>query len=138
MYLKPYNNIILFDGVCNLCNESVKFIIKKDKKAHFKFTSLQSEMGQTLIKSCQNDLDSTKQQSVILIKNNKAYTHSTAALLIAKHLSFPWNLLYAGILIPKFIRDGIYNIIAKNRYKWFGKVSDACLLPNKEFNSRFL
>ncbi|MFT3948530.1 MAG: thiol-disulfide oxidoreductase DCC family protein [Agriterribacter sp.] len=129
------NPIILFDGVCNLCNSSIQFVLKKDKKKQFYFTSLQSNAGQQLLK--QYRLSPGKFDSFILIENNKAYTRSTAALRVVKRLSGLWPLLYIFIIIPPFIRNAVYDWVARNRYKWFGK-SESCMLPTPELNARFL
>ena len=127
--------IVLFDGVCNLCNGAVQFIIRHDKKNIFMFASLQSEVGRKILEQYNFPLDELN--SFILIENNKAYTRSTGALRIAKKLNGLWPLLYGFIIIPKFIRDSIYNWVAGNRYKWFGK-KDACMIPTPELKARFL
>ena len=129
------NSIILFDGVCNLCNGAVQFVIKRDKKNYFTFASLQSQQGQKLLQ--QFNLPATDFNSFILIENNKVFTRSAAALKVAKNLSSLWPGLYGFMIIPKFIRDGVYNIIEKNRYKWFGK-KNACMIPTPELKARFL
>jgi predicted DCC family thiol-disulfide oxidoreductase YuxK len=126
--------VILFDGVCNLCNHSVQFIIKRDKEGKFQFTSLQGETGLRLREKYKlND----KIDSIVLIENNRYFTESTAALKIAKHLDGFWKCLYILWIVPRPIRNFIYRYIAKNRYKWFGK-NDACMLPTKEIKERFL
>jgi predicted DCC family thiol-disulfide oxidoreductase YuxK len=127
--------IVLFDGVCNLCNGAVQFIIRHDKKNIFMFASLQSEVGRKILEQYNFPLDELN--SFILIENNKAYTRSTGALRVAKKLNGLWPLLYGFIIIPKFIRDSIYNRVAGNRYKWFGK-KDACMIPTPELKARFL
>jgi len=127
--------IVLFDGVCNLCNGAVQFIIRHDKKNIFMFASLQSEVGRKILEQYNFPLDELN--SFILIENNKAYTRSTGALRVAKKLNGLWPLLYGFIIIPKFIRDSIYNWVAENRYKWFGK-KDACMIPTPELKARFL
>lgn len=127
--------IVLFDGVCNFCNSSVNFIIEHDKKGKFKFAPLQSEIGQAYVKKF--TLDSPGIDSVILIEDGKAYTHSTAALKIAKGIGGIWSLGYAGIVIPAGIRDIFYKWFARNRYRFFGK-KDACMIPTPEVRSRFL
>lgn len=124
--------IILFDGICNFCDASVQFIMKRDKGA-FKFTSLQSDIGQELV--ARHKLQGI--DSLVLIEDDKAYTRSTAALRIAKRLKGLWAALYIGIIIPKPLRDPLYDLFAKNRYRWFGK-KDACMLPTKEERARFL
>ncbi len=127
--------ILLFDGVCNLCNGFIQFIIKRDKEAVFRFASLQSSVGQTLLKDYHLPTDSV--DTVVLIEDRKSYTRSTVPLRIAKRLGGLWSLLYVFILIPPPIRDFIYNWIAKNRYKWFGK-EDQCMIPTPDLKKRFL
>lgn len=134
MNTQPYK-IVLFDGVCNLCNNSVQFIIKRDPKDRFRFAALQEEAGLALVSQYQ--IDTSKVDSIVLIDNGKAYVKSTAALRIAKNLKGPWPLLYAFIIIPNFMRNWGYDFIAKNRYKWYGK-KDACMIPTPELKSKFL
>ncbi|MCO5240393.1 MAG: thiol-disulfide oxidoreductase DCC family protein [Chitinophagaceae bacterium] len=129
------NPVILFDGVCNLCNNSVQFVIKKDKKKTFYFTSLQSNTGQQLLELYR--LSPGRFDSFVLIENKKAYTKSTAALRVVRRLEGLWILLYALIIIPPFIRDAVYDWVARNRYQWFGK-SESCMLPTPELKGRFL
>ena len=125
--------IILFDGDCNFCDASVQFIIKRDSKAYFQFASIQSEIGQSYVEQFQlQSID-----SMIVVKNNRAYTKSTAALIIAKQFSGMWKLLLLAKIIPLPIRDKLYDYVAKNRYKWFGK-KEVCHLPTKEERERFL
>jgi len=130
------NPVIFFDGVCNLCNSSVQFIIRHDPKERFRFAALQSDAGKKAVAAL-----STQQHqlpdSIILLQNGKYYTKSTAALLIARQLSGLLPLLYAGIVLPSFIRDSIYNVVAKNRYKWFGKQNE-CMMPTATLKQRFL
>ena len=127
--------IILFDGVCNFCDASVQFIIKRDPAAHFLFTSLQSEKGLELTKkyAISEDVD-----SLVLIENGKAFTKSSAALRIAKKLDGLWHLFFVFILVPRRIRDIFYDYFATNRYKWFGQKEDACMLPSPEQRKRFI
>lgn len=127
--------IVLFDGECNFCDANVQFIIKRDPVGHFYFTSLQSEKGQTLIEkySIPREID-----SLVLIENGQAYVKSTAALRIAKKLDGLWHLLFLLILIPRKLRDRVYDFIAQNRFKWFGKKEDSCALPSPEVRKRFL
>lgn len=127
--------IILFDGVCNLCNSSVQLVIKNDKQAYFSFASLQGEYGQAFLK--EQKLDTDQYDSFILRENGKVYTESTAALRVAKRMGFPFVLTYPLIIVPKFIRDAVYSFIAKNRYKWFGK-KDSCMIPSPELKNRFI
>jgi predicted DCC family thiol-disulfide oxidoreductase YuxK len=129
------NSIILFDGICNVCSGAVQFVIKRDKKNHFRFASLQSPEGQKLLKF--NELPANDFNSFILIEDEKVYTKSTGALRVTKNLSGLWPLLYGFIIVPKFLRDSIYDLIAKNRYKWFGK-KDSCMIPTPEVRAKFL
>ncbi|MFM9945210.1 MAG: thiol-disulfide oxidoreductase DCC family protein [Bacteroidia bacterium] len=127
------NNIVLFDGVCNFCNSSINFIIRNDKKGYFKFAPLQSELAQKLV----GDKTKPVPESVILIENGKLYDRSSAALRIAKKLDGLWPIFYIFIIIPKPIRDMVYNFIGRNRYKWFGK-TETCMIPSPEVKGRFL
>ena len=128
--------IILFDGVCNLCNSSVQFVIKRDKKDIFRYAALQSEIGQELVN--QRQIDTSKVDSIILIEPGVAYyTKSDAALEIAQDLGGLWKLTAVFTWIPTSIRNSIYNLVAKNRYKWFGK-QDACMIPTPELKAKFL
>ena len=127
--------IILFDGVCNLCTSSVQFIIRNDLKQHFRFASQQSDIGKKLL--TKNYIDINKTNSLVLIDQGKVYQKSTGALRIAKQLSFGWSLLYVFILVPPFIRNPIYDFIAANRYKWFGK-KEACWIPTPALKNLFL
>jgi len=129
------HQIILFDGVCNLCNGAVQFIIKRDSKDTFRFAALQSETGQRLLAIHQ--LDFIHIDSIVLIKNEKAFIKSSAAFHIAKELSGIWKLAYYYRVIPKFIRDAIYDAIARNRYSWFGK-KDQCMVPTVALKKKFL
>lgn len=125
----------MFDGVCNFCSGSVNFIIERDRQNRFKFAPLQSEIGERLLR--EHGIDKEKTDSVILIDDGKAFTHSTAALKIAKHLSGIWSWFYFFIVVPKPVRDFFYKWIAKNRYRLFGKM-DACMMPTPEIRKKFL
>lgn len=129
--------LILFDGVCNLCNSSVLYVITRDKKNRFLFAPLQSEIGAQLINEF--NIDTVKTDSILLYDPNKhkIYIKSTAALYIARQLSFPTILLSVFIVIPTPIRNWVYNYIAKNRYKWFGR-KDACMIPTPELQAKFI
>ena len=127
--------VILFDGICNLCNRAVQFIIKRDKKKQFLFASLQGEAGKRLLK--QFDLPHNILNSFVLVEGHKVYTRSTATLRVAKRLNGGWKLLYGLIITPRFLRDAVYNIISRNRYKWFGKRNE-CMIPTPELKNRFL
>jgi len=126
--------LILFDGECHFCDSSVQFIMKRDQHVQFSFVSLQSDIGQKLLAEYQlaDNLD-----SMVLIEEGKAFIKSTAALRIAKHLDGLWKWGYIFILVPSFIRDIFYKIIAKNRYKWFGR-KESCEIPSPEVRKRFL
>lgn len=127
--------IILFDGICNLCSGSVQFVIKRDPAAYFKFASLQSAFGQQQLQKF--GLDRESFQSIILIRGNHYDQRSNAALEIARKLKGGWPLLYGFKILPRFLRDSVYNLISRNRYKLFGK-KDACWIPTPELKSRFL
>lgn len=127
--------IILFDGVCNLCNFSVRTIIKYDKKRIFRFASLQSEFAKELLKK--NDKSNNDFDSVILIDNRTVYEKSSAFFEIIKYLGFPLNMLYPCKVIPNSLLDKIYDFIANKRYKWFGKRNE-CMIPTPELKSLFL
>ena len=127
--------IILFDGVCNLCNGAVQFIIERDKKQHFRFASLQSKIGQEYQQKAGLAID--KIDTILLVENGKIYQKSTAALRIARHLDGLWSVLYVFIIVPPFIRNAVYDFIAKNRYKWFGK-QDSCWMPTPDLKKLFL
>jgi len=127
--------IILFDGVCNLCNSSVTFVIQRDKKDLFRFAALQEEPGKSLLEK--HNIDTSQTDSIILLDGNKAYTKSTAALKIAKDLGGAYPLLYGFMIVPNFIRNWVYDYIAKNRYKWFGK-KESCMIPTPELRNKFL
>ena len=128
-------SIILFDGVCNLCNASVNFVIRHDRKAQFLFASFQSDTAKEIL--LKFDLKNLNIDTVILVENDKIYDKSTAALKIAKHLDGGFNLFYGFVIIPKFLRDWIYNIVANHRYQWFGK-KESCIIPSPEIKNRFL
>lgn len=128
--------VILFDGVCNLCNASVQLVIKNDPGAYFHFASLQSDAGFALLKKY--DLPAlASPESLVLIEDNKAYQYSTAALRIARQLKSWHRFLYAFIIVPAFLRNAVYKFIARNRYKWWGK-QDSCWLPTPDLKDRFL
>jgi predicted DCC family thiol-disulfide oxidoreductase YuxK len=127
--------VILFDGVCNLCNGLVQFVIARDPAARFAFASLQSNAASKL-------LDRHRQttplpDSIVLVDGDRVFTRSSAALRIARGLGFPWMLAYAGIVVPKPLRDAVYDRVARNRYRWFGK-RDVCMVPTPELRGRFL
>ncbi|MCK0158198.1 thiol-disulfide oxidoreductase DCC family protein [Cellulophaga sp. F20128] len=128
--------IILFDGVCNLCDNAVQFIIKHDKKDSFRFATLQGDTGQKFISD--RNIDTTQVDSIILIEPGVAYyTKAEAALKIGKHFGGIWQLLWIFEQLPSSFNDFIYDYIAKNRYKWYGK-KEACMIPTPELKAKFL
>ena len=127
--------IVYFDGVCNLCTSAVQFILKHDKKQQFIFATLTSHAGINAIKQVSKTED--KIESVILCYRGRYYTKSSAVLLSFKLLGGAWQLLYPLILIPSFIRNAVYDIVGRNRYKWFGKRKD-CTIPSSENMKRFV
>jgi predicted DCC family thiol-disulfide oxidoreductase YuxK len=129
------NPVILFDGVCNFCNYWVNFAIKRDRKRKLRFTPLQGQTAKSLLPEYKINPGSLS--TVILVDNGKVYTQSSAAIRVCKYLDGGWKLFYGLIIIPKFIRDFFYNIIARNRYKWFGK-KESCMIPTAEVRERFL
>lgn len=128
------SKLILFDGVCNLCNGFVQFVIKNDKKKLFKFGSLQSANSKSILLNLGVEQNL---KTVILIADGVAYFKSDAALQILKQLKFPFKILYIFIIVPRFIRNWVYDFIAKNRYKFFGK-KDTCMVPSQELKERFI
>ncbi len=127
--------ILLFDGVCNLCNGFVQFIIRQDPRAKFRFAALQSETGQELLRKAR--ISTTELSTVVLWENGKFYTHSDVPLRVVWHLGGWWIFFTVFKIIPKSLRDTIYEWIAKNRYRWFGK-KESCMLPTPELKARFL
>jgi predicted DCC family thiol-disulfide oxidoreductase YuxK len=127
--------IILFDGVCHFCDGAVQFIIKRDPDARFLFAPLQSSYGQDFLR--QQGLPTDTFSSMMYIKGDRVYTKSTAALKIVRELNGFWPLIYIFILIPNPLRDAVYERIAQNRYKWFGK-KDTCTIPSPDIRKRFL
>jgi|SRR6187200_237047 predicted DCC family thiol-disulfide oxidoreductase YuxK len=127
--------IILFDGVCNFCNGSVNFLIRQDKKNVFRFAALQSQTAQKLL--AQYKKQKKGFESFVLMQDGKAYEKSSAALKVLKKLPWYWKWAQVFWIVPKFIRDGVYDVIARNRYKWFGK-KEECMIPTSEVRNRFL
>ncbi|SES24333.1 thiol-disulfide oxidoreductase DCC family protein [Salipaludibacillus aurantiacus] len=129
------SHIVLFDGDCNICDTSVQFIIKRDPQQKFAFASLQSDTGKALLKKYQVD---RRTDSIVLIeKSGKIFEKSSAALRIARRLKGGWKLTALFLIVPPFIRNFFYDLIAKNRYKWFGKKS-SCRMPTPDERKRFL
>lgn len=127
--------IVIFDGYCNVCNGWVDFILKRDKKDQFYFTANQNEAGKEVLSAFgEKTVDVS---SVYLFKNGKLHKRSAAALRVFTMLPFPWMLMGVFILVPSFIRDVVYNYIANNRYKWYGK-KESCRIPTAEERAKFL
>lgn len=134
--MESAKQIILFDGICNLCNGAVQFIVKRDTKDLYRFAAIQSPIGQQLIK--ERTIDQSKIDSIILIEPTVAYyIKSDAALKIGRSFGGGYKLLSIFSWIPRVLRDGVYDLIAKNRYRWFGK-KEACMIPTPEIQSKFL
>jgi len=133
----PVNKkLILFDGVCNLCNSSVQYVIKNDKRSKYLFAALQSDIGKDIIDTF--NINPSKTDSIILYSKEKGVkVKSSAALHVVKDLGFPVNMLSIFLIVPPFIRNVVYDFIAKNRYKWYGK-KESCMIPTKALKSRFL
>ena len=130
------HHIILFDGVCNLCNGSVIFILKHERAPIFQFASIQSEAGKELLARC--GLPDNFSDAVIYINKGRIYQGSTAALKIGQTLKFPWYVISSlGLLVPKILRDWVYQQIGTHRYQWFGK-RDVCMIPTENLKARFL
>jgi predicted DCC family thiol-disulfide oxidoreductase YuxK len=126
---------ILFDGVCNLCNGFVQFVVKRDPQARFRFAALTSDAAQSLLR--QSGVTLPLPDSMVLVEDDSVYLRSDAPLRIARGLVFPWPLLYGLVVVPRFIRDRIYDFIAARRYRWFGR-RDVCMIPTPELRRRFL
>jgi len=133
--LKTHNELVLFDGVCNLCTASVNFILKWESSSRLKFTSLQSPDGLLLLNEIQRNKPGT--DSIMFLKGGQLLTHSSAVLAISRYLKFPISLAVIFYLVPRFIRDALYRFIARNRYFWFGK-KDVCMVPDPGVQDRFL
>lgn len=127
--------VILFDGVCNLCSWSVRFIVARDRRALFRFAALQSPAGARLLS--ERGVDPRAVDSVMLIEGGRWYTSSDAAVRIARRLGGPWRLAGALLAVPRPLRDWAYGVVARNRYRWFGK-ADVCLVPSPALRDRFL
>lgn len=128
--------IVLFDGVCNLCNGLVQFVIRRDPApARFRFAALQSQAGQQLLR--EHGLSTVDLDTFVLIEAGVAHVRSTAALRLLKRLGLPWSLAWSFIVVPRPLRDAVYRFVARNRYRWFG-VRESCMVPKPELRSRFL
>lgn len=135
MHAAQASPIVLFDGVCNLCSASVRFIARRDPSAVFRFAAQQSDAARPLLD--QFNLSQDDRESVVLIESGQAFTRSTAALRIVRRLRFPWPLLYGLIVIPRPIRDWVYGFIARRRYRWFGR-RETCMTSTPPQSARFL
>jgi predicted DCC family thiol-disulfide oxidoreductase YuxK len=131
---EPAKSLLLFDGVCNVCNAAVLFVVDRDPSERIQFASLQSDLGERMLREhgLPRDLD-----TVVLIEGGKAYVRSSAALRVARRLRWPWPLLFALLLVPRVLRDALYKGFAGHRYAWFGK-ADQCRLPTPELRRRML
>jgi predicted DCC family thiol-disulfide oxidoreductase YuxK len=127
--------VIYFDGLCNFCDDSVNFIIKRDKKNIFMFAPLQSEAGQQFL--LKHNMDHKDFDSMVVVKDSKIFRKSNASLLVTRHLPFPWPIFYIFKIVPTFIRDFFYDQFAKNRYHFFGK-KEFCMIPTVEIKNKFL
>ena len=127
--------ILLFDGVCNLCNASVQWVLNHDRKGQFRFAALQSELGQQYLQ--QHGFDSAHFDTVIGAVGERLFLRSDAPLEIVRRIGGFWQLLYFFKILPRPIRDALYNFVARNRYRWFGR-REECMLPRPEWKDRFL
>lgn len=130
-------SLVLFDGVCNLCNTSVLFIIDRDPAARFRFAALQSDAAAAALASLSAEVPQHGADSIVLIQDGRVYQRSDAALRIAQGLRRPWPFLGALLVVPRPVRDWVYDLIARNRYRWFGR-RDACRIPTTELKERFV
>lgn len=133
--LHQLSSVILFDGVCNLCNGFVNFVIARDPAGRFRFGPLQSPAAQRLLGSI--DSRESWPDSLVFVDNGRIWTRSAAALRVARGLTFPWPLVYVFVVVPRPLRDWIYNRVARNRYRWFGKQA-VCMMPTPALRARFI
>lgn len=127
--------IVLFDGVCNFCEGRVRFIIDHDPHGTFRFASLQSDYGRALAE--QYNTDASELNTMMLVEDGRLFKRSTAALRVARRLGFPWSLAWVFAIVPRPVRDAVYDFVANNRYRWFGK-KEQCMIPTPEIRQRFL
>jgi predicted DCC family thiol-disulfide oxidoreductase YuxK len=132
-----YDKLIFFDGVCNLCNTTVQWIISHDPHAQFRFVALQSDKAQTILQHYGIQLDLHQLNTILFLQNDQLFQQSSAVLHICKNMAFPWKFLAILLVIPRFIRDFCYRIVAQNRYRWFG-TAESCWLPTPALKKRFL
>lgn len=133
----PAHPVVLFDGVCNLCNRAVVWLLERDDEARLRFASLQSGAARELLQQSGVADPRTLPDSIVLVDHDRVHLRSTAALRIAGMLGFPYSLLRLALVVPRPLRDGVYNFIARHRYRWFGR-RDVCMRPRPEWASRFL
>ncbi|HEX6332817.1 MAG TPA: thiol-disulfide oxidoreductase DCC family protein [Flavisolibacter sp.] len=133
--MQEQHPVILFDGICNFCNATVMFLVRRDKKATFRFATLQSDTGRSLLQEFPAGMPGA--DSFVLIENGRALQKSEAALRIAAHLPGLWKGLQVFRILPRFVRDALYDFIARNRYRWFGKKAE-CMVPSDALRDRFL
>lgn len=126
---------LLFDGVCNLCNGAVNFVIDRDRRRVFRFASLQSEAGKALLRA--HGLSDSSLDTVVLLEQGQAFIESDAAIRTARRLGFPWSAMVLCLAAPRFVRDSVYRFIARNRYRWFGR-TEACRMPTDALRERFV
>ncbi len=131
------DRVVLFDGVCNLCNATVNFLIDHDRRRRLRFAAVQSDAAAALLARLGHTPVAGDPDSILFVEGGRVYQRSTAALRIARHLSLPWKLGYVWVIVPRPLRDLVYKWIARNRYRWFGK-RDACRVPTPELKERFL
>jgi predicted DCC family thiol-disulfide oxidoreductase YuxK len=137
MTTEPARPVVFFDGVCNLCNGAVQFILDRDARAQFRFAPLQSEAAEKILVAPGLAREREARDSIILVEGDKVYRRSGAVLRIARRLGAPWSAAYVFILVPRFVRDAVYKVIARNRYRWFGR-TEQCRVPTPELRARFL
>ncbi len=135
MIKKDQKTIILFEGICNLCNGAVQFILKRDKNEKFLFASLQSDASKNIL--LQYNVKKITLDSILIIEDGQVYDKSTAVLKISRHLNWPWPMFSIALHLPLYIRDSVYDFVGRNRYKWFGK-KDSCTMMIPEYKNRFI
>jgi len=133
--LKMTDVVLCYDGVCGLCNAAVRFVLEHDTRGRVKFTALQSPLGERI--RIWAGVAADGPGTMIVVERGRAYVRSSAALRLARELDWPYPLLFCGVAVPRALRDAVYNFIARNRYRWFGK-HDSCAVPRAEWKSRFL
>ncbi len=127
--------VLLFDGVCNLCNASVQWVLKRDPKGVFRFAALQSDAGRALLR--QSGLSSENFDTVVLVAGDRVFTRSDAALEIVRRIGGAWSLLTVFKIVPRPVRNAVYDWVARHRYRWFGK-TELCMIPQPEWANRFI